>query len=660
MMEILSKQIKRLCCIAIIVMSTSDLYAFEDFNYNGMAFQITNSDAREVRAGWETGGSFGQCMYKEVEGEVIIPSSVIYNDVTYKVTGIAKGAFRECVNLTSVVLPETLVSIGVEAFYGCTALSKIKIPNSVTVFGDGVFSGCTSLTSVNIPNSMTTISSSAFSSSGLKEIVIPQNITSIGNNAFWATKLKSVEIPNSVTEIGQSAFEYSSLETVVIGENVATIRYSAFNRCYNLSTVYSKILHPSGNKQVFTNISFNAVLYVPKGTLSVYKELATHNNTPYDYSMWSAFSRIEEREAPVISLLSHGDDCINMECINVSMDSVQIGTGYSPAISMDTKGFLKLTSVVYDKFGNEFCLAIIGDGAFNGCREIESIFIPKSVYKIQAAFEGCEKLKSYIMEHRNPSLIEIGENCFDGMQFDAVLYVPAGTKERYEALEPWNKFSQIIESSPISVGDISASNGSTTKLPILLKNPETIAGLQLKLTLPEGVSIVDDEIVTTDRTTGMTIMSRKDPDAENSYLFVMFSLEGNPIIGNEGSVMDVKLDISSDVLVGQYDVKLDDIYMATSSFETLNPVASVSELSVTDYIIGDVNGDGEVDIADAVCIVNHVVGKSTSSFVDAAADANSDGDVDIADAVRIVNLIVGKINALTRKQNIDDASPEPE
>jgi hypothetical protein len=58
---------------------------------------------------------------------------------------------------------------------------------------------------------------------------------------------------------------------------------------------------------------------------------------------------------------------------------------------------------------------------------------------------------------------------------------------------------------------------------------------------------------------------------------------------------------------------------------------------------GDVNGDGDVDIADAVCIVNYVVGKPNTNFNDAAADVNGDGDIDIADAVYIVNIVVGKI-----------------
>ena len=87
-----------------------------------------------------------------------------------------------------------------------------------------------------------------------------------------------------------------------------------------------------------------------------------------------------------------------------------------------------------------------------------------------------------------------------------------------------------------------------------------------------------------------------------------------------------------------------------------------NRFSITLYnavLKGDVNDDGAVDIADAVCIVNHVVGKPTPSFVVTAADANSDGDIDIADAVHIVNLVVGKIDALAR-ENEGNYPLEPE
>lgn len=76
------------------------------------------------------------------------------------------------------------------------------------------------------------------------------------------------------------------------------------------------------------------------------------------------------------------------------------------------------------------------------------------------------------------------------------------------------------------------------------------------------------------------------------------------------------------------------------------------------FVNGDVNGDGMVDIADAKCIVNHLLGIPNASFLAVAADVTGDGEVDIADAVRIVNLVVGKIDALAPK--LETTSPMPE
>ena len=85
---------------------------------------------------------------------------------------------------------------------------------------------------------------------------------------------------------------------------------------------------------------------------------------------------------------------------------------------------------------------------------------------------------------------------------------------------------------------------------------------------------------------------------------------------------------------------------------------SIKWIAEVDYLKGDANYDNVVDVADAVAIVNHVVGKKNAEFIMKAADANGDGDVDIADAVHIVNLIVGKISALARR--FDYSLPEPQ
>jgi hypothetical protein len=84
---------------------------------------------------------------------VIIPNSV---------TSIGDGAFSECTSLTSITIPNNVTSIGQSAFSGCTSLANVTISDSVTSIGDYAFFGCISLTSVPIPESVTTIGSSVF------------------------------------------------------------------------------------------------------------------------------------------------------------------------------------------------------------------------------------------------------------------------------------------------------------------------------------------------------------------------------------------------------------------------------------------------------------------------------------------------------------------
>lgn len=104
------------------------------------------------------------------------------------------------------------------------------------------------------------------------------------------------------------------------------------------------------------------------------------------------------------------------------------------------------------------------------------------------------------------------------------------------------------------------------------------------------------------------------------------------------------------MILGEYDtnnrltqVTYSNGVTVTYTYDHLGNRLSKKVSSGADFIRGDVNGDGDVDIADAVCIVNHIVGKTNITFIKDAADANDDGDIDIADAVHIVNLVVGKI-----------------
>ena len=116
------------------------------------------------------------------------------------VTSIGKSAFKNCVNLTNIIIPNSVTSIGVYAFVGCTSLTNIIIPNSVTRIGNSAFEKCENLTSITIPNSVTSIGDNAFEKcENLTSIIIPSRVKKIGFLIFLGCPhLKKVTLPNGV------------------------------------------------------------------------------------------------------------------------------------------------------------------------------------------------------------------------------------------------------------------------------------------------------------------------------------------------------------------------------------------------------------------------------------------------------------------------------
>ena len=97
------------------------------------------------------------------------------------------SAFRGCSGLTSIIIPNSVTSIGDLAFYDCSGLTSVTIPDSVTSIGDDAFYNCSGLTSVTIGNSVTSIGNYAFRDcSGLK------NITYTGTIADWKNITKGI------------------------------------------------------------------------------------------------------------------------------------------------------------------------------------------------------------------------------------------------------------------------------------------------------------------------------------------------------------------------------------------------------------------------------------------------------------------------------------
>ena len=222
-----------------------------------------------------------------------LTSAIIPNEVT----SIGFGIFLDCKNLTSVTIGNNVTSIEYDTFYGCESLTSVSIGSNVTSIEPEAFYGCNKLSTIIIPNSVTTISDNAFSGcSNLSSVVIGTNVSSIGGHAFYGcNSLTTLNIPNSVTYIGDYAFyNCNSLTSISIPSNVTSIDEGAFSG-WDLPTVISKIENPfqitgkESNYGVFSQNTFNnATLYVPVGTIDKYKTTEG----------WKDFLFIEEGDGP--------------------------------------------------------------------------------------------------------------------------------------------------------------------------------------------------------------------------------------------------------------------------------------------------------------------------------------------------------------------------
>ena len=136
-------------------------------------------------------------------GEVIIPSNVIYNDITYSVTYIGSYAFYGSKSLKNIYLPEGITKIFDFAFCGCDSLTNIIIPNSVTDIGRAAFRQCHNLRKVVIGSGILQIEEIAFEDcSRLKELTI--NATTppeLGEDVFHWTEYPTLNYPDGANYI---------------------------------------------------------------------------------------------------------------------------------------------------------------------------------------------------------------------------------------------------------------------------------------------------------------------------------------------------------------------------------------------------------------------------------------------------------------------------
>ena len=267
-------------------------------------------------------------------------------------------ALSFCSSLTSVTIGNGVTSIGNSAFEGCDSLTTISIPDSVTSIGKSAFDYC-SITKATIP----TIAISCIKNSNLKEVVITSG-EKIPAYAFsFCDSLASVTIGNGVTSIGDSAFSYcKSLTSVTIGDGVTSIGDSAFYDC-----PITKATTPTV-----------AISYIKNSNLKEAVITSGKNIPAYAFSNCSKLTRIEISD----SVTSIGDD---------AFDGCSITKATIPTMAISYIKNPKLKEVVITSGEN------IPACAFSSCENLTTISIPDNVTSIgYLAFYGCSITKATI------------------------------------------------------------------------------------------------------------------------------------------------------------------------------------------------------------------------------------------------------------------------
>lgn len=542
---------------------------------------------------------------------------------------IGDGAFTGCKNLAVVTLGENVESIGANAFDGCSALKEITLPAGIQKIASATFSGCNSLEKVLIPEGIQTIEDEAFS---------------------LCTSLKTVRIPYSVKTIGTKALGYGKRGKLISDfkvtgyDGTAAQKYAADNKIG--FTSLGDPLAKSGNAgdKITWKIDENVVL------------VFTGSGAVADYSIYNmpVYLNSEIQEIVIddgitaigaYSLFGNFGDIFVVSEKVTSIGEKAIGY-YFDEVGRIVKikdfkivGYKGTAAETYAKNNGFAFIAIVDDGS---CGEKSTWDYDKASKTLTISGEG--KADMNYDEASVPSFIA------EGYPVEKVV-IKEGIKEIAENgfLDIENGDGKItfrIPKSVTTIGDHAI--GFSEDIVLNDDNTEVSNFILNKNCIIEGYAATAAETYAAKNGIDfVTLDPTVDPPATADTTFKLSDKATICTLDEKAKIIKIYAQnatqekIMADFIIGK-DLVVSEIKKVTTGTTLKTSYSASVSNTYTFALMGDANGDGAVNSADALCVLRHSVALSTLAGANlVAADLDANNNVNSSDALRILRISVG-------------------
>lgn len=479
---------------------------------------------------------------------------------------------------------------------------------TVTAVGKDAFRDCANLYSVTLPSSVKLIDERAFrSASSMTEVVLCDGLETIEAQAFTnCISLQKVYLPSSVREIGNKAFLNCTGLNRVDVDNVKSWIDIALEGYYSSPLLYAHRLFAGG--QEITR------LVIPTGTVSL---------PDYKFAGFSGMIEVSFNDELVSIGKSTFEGCSSLTGLDFPESLTTIG-------QESFKGCTGLQELVLTD-----PIQRIGQGAFSGCSGMESVRFEGPVAVIEPdAFDGCVNLTGVITSDISSWL----DNGFQNEKSN-----PLSIAHRLFVNE--NEITSLeIPGNITSIGDYQFYSFTGMTSLNLGNNVKQIGNSTFaqckgltKLTIGEGVTTVGEKAFSTCSNLQSVVIGSNVQSIKDKAFIACLNLTDvicrptvPPVAANvmwfsNATCSQAVLKVSRDVV--------NDYKMANE----WNRFSEILGVEIRDDLKGDVNTDGEINIADVNALVDVIF---TAGATGLGNDVNGDGEVNLADVNAIIDMIL--------------------